>query len=71
VLFGPANLPPPILDRLNRAVRDGLAETALVDGLARVGVTPRPSSPAAGTSFVAAELEKWARVVKDAHIEPN
>jgi len=71
VLFGPANLPPPILDRLNRAVRDGLAEATLVDGLARVGVAPRPSSPAAGTSFVAAELEKWARVVKDAQIEPN
>jgi tripartite-type tricarboxylate transporter receptor subunit TctC len=70
-LFGPANLPQPVLDRLNQAVRDALAVPALVDGLARVGVEPRPGTPTAGTAFVAAELDKWARVVRDAHIQPN
>ena len=71
VLFGPARLPPAILARLNRAVQTALADPGLVEGLARVGVEPRPSPPEAGAAFVAAELDKWSRVVRDAHIEAN
>jgi tripartite-type tricarboxylate transporter receptor subunit TctC len=70
-LFGPANLPRPLLDRLNRAVGQALATPALVEGLARFGVEPLPGTPEAGTAFVAAELEKWARVVRDAKLQPN
>jgi tripartite-type tricarboxylate transporter receptor subunit TctC len=70
-LFGPANLPRPVLDQLNQAVRDALAVPALVEGFARVGVEPRPATPEAATAFVAAELTKWARVVHDAKLEPN
>jgi len=70
-LFAPANLPGPVLDRLNRAARSALAVPALVEGLARFGVEPRPDTPEAGTAFVAAELEKWARVVRDGHLQPN
>ena len=70
-LFAPANLPGPVLDRLNRAARTALAVPALVQGLARFGVEPRPGTPEAGTAFVAAELEKWARVVRDGHLQPD
>jgi tripartite-type tricarboxylate transporter receptor subunit TctC len=70
-LFGPADLPRPMLDRLNQELRNALAVPALVEGMARVGVAPRPGTPEAGTAFVAAELEKWRRVVREAHLEPN
>ncbi len=71
VLLAPAQLPEPLLDRLNQEVRGTLADPQVIDGFARVGAAPRPTSPAETTAFLAAELEKWAAVVKAAHLQPN
>jgi len=70
-LFGPAGLPAPVLERLSRALNQALAAPSLAEAWAKVGVEPRPSSPAAGRAFVTAELDKWAGVVRDAHLQPN
>jgi tripartite-type tricarboxylate transporter receptor subunit TctC len=70
-VFGPAGLPGPVLERLSRALGQALAAPGLGEAWAKVGVEPRPSSPEAGRAFVTAELDKWARVVRDAHLQPN
>ena len=63
-LSGPAALPPEIVNRLNSEVRRALQ---LPDVLARLrpeGIEPGTLDPKAFTEFVAAELKRWAPVVK-------
>lgn len=64
-----AGTPAPIKARLFEAVADAMLAPAMLDGLARSGIEPRGSaSPAAFTLFVAAETERWTRVIREAGI---
>ena len=60
----PKGTPPEIIARLNQAINAGLADPAIRARLAEVGSDPMPLSPAAFGALVAAETEKWAKVVK-------
>ncbi len=71
VLLGPAALPKPLLERLNQEMRGALADPALVEAFAKVGAEPNPTTPEQATAFLAAELDKWARVVTAAKLQPN
>jgi tripartite-type tricarboxylate transporter receptor subunit TctC len=63
-VFGPAGMPPAIVDRLNTAFGTALASKPLRDRLAAMGAEPSPLSPAAFGEFVRAEQKKYERVVK-------
>jgi tripartite-type tricarboxylate transporter receptor subunit TctC len=56
--------PPEIVDRLNREVNAGLATAAIQARLTELATTPRPLDRAEFGAFMAAETERWARVVK-------
>jgi tripartite-type tricarboxylate transporter receptor subunit TctC len=58
-----------IIDRLNSAINACLADPTLKARLAEVGGTPFLSSPADFGRFIAAETEKWAKVIKSASIK--
>src|ERR1700676_4721782 len=59
--FGaPKGTPPEIIAKINA----GLADPTIKARLAEVGSAPMPLSPAAFGALVAAETEKWAKVVK-------
>jgi tripartite-type tricarboxylate transporter receptor subunit TctC len=65
--FGaPRGTPPEIITRLNAVINAGLADPAIKARLAEVGSEPMPLSPAEFGALVAAETEKWAKVVKAA-----
>jgi tripartite-type tricarboxylate transporter receptor subunit TctC len=64
----PRGTPPDIIARLNRDINAGLAEPAIEKRLADVGTIPMILSPSQFGAFVAAETEKWAKVVKSAGI---
>jgi tripartite-type tricarboxylate transporter receptor subunit TctC len=63
-LFGPANLPPAILARLNRSLALAANDPEVRAQLAQQGFTTVGSSPAEFRQFVAADIAKWAEVVK-------
>jgi len=69
--FAPAKTPRAVVDRLNAAFREGLADREVSSKLLAVGIEPVASSPEALKSFVISETEKWAKIVKDAKIEPE
>ena len=71
MLFGPAGLPPPLLQQLNQEVHGALATPSLVEAFAKVGAEPLPTSPAESSAFLKVEIDKWARVVRDANIKPE
>jgi tripartite-type tricarboxylate transporter receptor subunit TctC len=63
--------PPEIIERLNRELNAGLANPAVKARLADVATTPLVFTAKEFESYVAAEVEKWSKVVKLAGIKPT
>ena len=63
--------PPEIVARLNREINEGLAQPDIKARLADVGTVPLVVSPAEFKAYIAAEAEKWDKVVKLAGIKPQ
>lgn len=67
----PKKTPAEIVDRLNKEINLGLADPGMTARLAALGSLAFPVSPAEFGKFIADETEKWAKVIKFAHIEPE
>jgi tripartite-type tricarboxylate transporter receptor subunit TctC len=67
----PAGTPVEIIKRLNREINAGLATADIRARLGDVGTIPMILSAAEFGAFVAAEAEKWTKVVKFAAIKPE
>ena len=67
----PKNTPTEIIDKLNREVNAGLADPKLKTRLVDLGGETFAGSPEDFAKFIAAETEKWAKVVKFAGIKPE
>jgi tripartite-type tricarboxylate transporter receptor subunit TctC len=65
----PINTPPEIVDRLNKEINAGLADPQFKARLVELGSMVLPGSPADFGKFIANETDKWAKVVKFAHIK--
>ncbi len=70
-LFGPANTPPDIVKKLNGEIVKALARQDMKDKLAAAGLTVETSTPQQLADFQKAEITKWARMVKEAGIQPE
>ncbi|MBV9969549.1 MAG: tripartite tricarboxylate transporter substrate binding protein [Xanthobacteraceae bacterium] len=70
-LAAPKGTPDEIVAILNNAVNAGLADPKLKAQLADQGATVFPCSPAEFGRFVAAETDKWGRVVRFAGLRPD
>ena len=66
--FVPANTPRPIVDRLSTEINRILKLPDIVTLHNAGGVIPMGSTPEDFARFIAAETEKWAKVIKDAGI---
>jgi tripartite-type tricarboxylate transporter receptor subunit TctC len=67
----PAKTPTAIIDKLNREIQAGLADPTLKKRFADLGSVPFLGSPADFGNLIAAETEKWTKVVKFAGIKPQ
>jgi tripartite-type tricarboxylate transporter receptor subunit TctC len=70
-MFAPARTPAATVARLNRDMVEIIGSPAMATWLTAQGADPTPSTPAELSAFVAAEIAKWARVVKAAGITPE
>jgi tripartite-type tricarboxylate transporter receptor subunit TctC len=70
-LFAPAGTPDDVVAVLNRSVRAALEAKVVREGFLRTGQEPTGSSPEGARAFVKAEIDKWAKVVEQAHIEAH
>lgn len=66
--FGRAGTPQPILDRMGEALRATLREPAISQKIEEQGANVVASQPAELASFLDAEIEKWAKVIRDNNI---
>jgi tripartite-type tricarboxylate transporter receptor subunit TctC len=65
----PRATPPEIIATINREINAALADPKMRTRLADLGGTPIPGSPDDYGRMLAAEIEKWAKVVRTAHIK--
>jgi tripartite-type tricarboxylate transporter receptor subunit TctC len=63
--------PADLVERLNAEINAGLADPALKARIAEMASAPLPLTPAAFGQLIAAETEKWARVVKATGMKPG
>ncbi|TMJ06245.1 MAG: tripartite tricarboxylate transporter substrate binding protein [Alphaproteobacteria bacterium] len=68
-VFVPTGTPGDIIGKLNAGLNAMLKEPAVTDRLDKLNVDYRPNTPDDFRAFVAAEMEKWSRVVKEANIK--
>src|SRR5262245_22817024 len=64
-LVAPAGTPRPIVDRLNKALRDALATEEVRKRLATDGAEPEPSTPEEYAAHIDKDETKWSKVVRD------
>ena len=60
----PRKTPPEVVERLNREVNAGLADAPMRARFADLGAAVFANTPADFEKLFAADIEKWARVIK-------
>jgi tripartite-type tricarboxylate transporter receptor subunit TctC len=65
----PKNTLPEIVDKLNKEINVALAEPDMKARLADLGAAALAGSPAHFGKFIAAEAEKWSKVIRTANIK--
>ena len=70
-LGAPAGTPREIVDKLNKGVTAALADLKIKARILDLGGVPMPMTPAEFGRFLAAETEKWAKVIRAADIKPG
>jgi tripartite-type tricarboxylate transporter receptor subunit TctC len=65
----PRNTPVEITDRLSKEINAALGDPKVMAQLADIGAVPMPMPPAEFGKFLAAEIEKWGRVIHAANIK--
>ena len=67
-LGAPKNTPTEIIDKLNKEINAGLADSKMRARLADLGATVLAGSPADFGKLIAEETEKWGKVIRSAGI---
>jgi len=67
----PKGMSTEIIERLNAEIVAVTTDPSIKARLLDLGVEPKPMTPAEFGKFIAAEVEKWAKVIKFANIEPE
>ena len=70
-LYAPAETPRDIVAKLNAEVNRLLKEPATIDTLTKQGLQPTGGSPNDLATLTKSDLERWAKVIQEAKIQPD
>ena len=70
-VLAPAGTPKAVVDKLNAEINKALASPDVRERLQNAGIEPAGGTPAQFASFLQVEMGKWAKVAKDAGIQPE
>jgi len=68
-LLAPAGTPPEIVNKLNAEIAKVMKDPELRKAFDAAGVEPDPSTPQAMSDYMAQEMARWGKVVKEAGIK--
>lgn len=63
-----AGTPQPIIDRLNKEIRNALAQPDIKQKFAALGIEARGGTPEEAKQLLVSEIGRWAKVIKEAKI---
>ncbi|QJR09464.1 hypothetical protein DSM104443_00508 [Usitatibacter rugosus] len=67
----PAGTPKPVIDKLNAEIQKALAKPEVQQQLLDQGAYATPTTPEQAQARIKAEIDKWAKVIKDADIKAD
>jgi len=70
-LFAPARTPPAILERITGVVLSALAKPEIAAAAVKQGIAVNVRAPAQFRAYHAAEITKWAEVIRTAAVKPG
>jgi tripartite-type tricarboxylate transporter receptor subunit TctC len=70
-IYAPAGMSPAVLAKLNGELNKVLQHPELKAAFAKIGISPRGTSPDEGAAFTRAEYEKWKKVIVEGKIKPE
>jgi len=70
-VLAPAGVPEPIVQRLSDGLNAAIRDPAVAERLLGLNVETAPNTSADFAAFLAAETEKWGRLVREAGIKPD
>jgi tripartite-type tricarboxylate transporter receptor subunit TctC len=70
-LMAPAGTPKPIVDKLNSEIRKVIAKPYVKAAWDKQGAVALNMSPTEFDAYLRKDIDKWAKVVKEANIKPN
>jgi tripartite-type tricarboxylate transporter receptor subunit TctC len=70
-IFGPAGMPRDVTAKLSSEIHRAVTQTDLRERLRGLGTTPIGSTPEELATFQRADIERWTKVVKTAHLTPE
>lgn len=70
-VIAPAGTPAARIERLSKAIREGVATPEMVTALRGQGLVPQPGDAAALAAAIAEDLAGWARQIRAAGFEPD
>jgi len=68
-IFAPAGVPAPVVEKLSAAMIKAVNDPEIRSMLVAQGITPGGMTPAELGAFQKAEVDKWARVIKEGNIK--
>ena len=68
-IFAPAGVPARVMEKLSAAMIKAVNDPEIKANLVAQGITPGGMTPAELSAFQKAEVEKWARVIKEGNIK--
>ncbi|MCC6532237.1 MAG: tripartite tricarboxylate transporter substrate binding protein [Burkholderiales bacterium] len=70
-VFAPANIPRPVLAKLNAEINRIIALPDIKERMLTLGAIPAGGTPEAFSAFVKREMERWGKVAIEVGIKPN
>jgi len=63
-LYGPANMPPDVVSKINAALNAVLSEPDAAQQFTKVGLDPKVSTPSEAAAYLKADSDKWGDVIR-------
>jgi len=70
-IFGPANLPAPVVQKVNAEMNRILADPAVKERFHTLGFEITGGTPADFARVIESESRRWSKVIRDANVKPE